>query len=435
MPANLLQVPLFCDLIDRLDVEAPEDRLASQKLDSPAAPPPATAPSKPTSPQTNTSLSDEGARTAALDIHRSWIVEAPAGSGKTGLLIQRLLKLLAEGDITAPAEVLAITFTRKAAQELRNRVLEQLTAAAGATPLSLDASAFDRSTRSLAQAVLRRDGTLGWHLLESPQQLNIRTIDSFCGELVRGMPVLAGGVGQRQPVDDASAFYEEAAERVLRELGGPDPVLDGALRCLLLHRDARVGDCIDLVAGMLAAREQWGELVPLATSELTEERLNGPVRAQLEGTLEFIVKEGLTRAQKSLPAGWLEDLSAFAARMSLEPGYKGCESPVCTLAGLPDPPGTEAVDFQRWLTLVNLVLTNDGTPRTGLKSNLLGFELPKAARPELQHLIRRLQAVGPARNRSPRGPVQPSRSPGHYPVGGTMGHFKSRFSCTPSGPG
>ncbi len=205
--------------------------------------------------------------------------------------------------------------------------------------------------------------------------------------------MLAGGVGQRQPVDDASLLYEEAAERVLRDLGGPDTVLDKALRCLLLHRDARVADCIALIAGMLAAREQWGELVPLAASELTEERLDGPVRRQLEQTLELIVSEGLSRAEASLPAGWLADLSAFAARLSAEPGCKGQPSPLGPFAGLPAPPGTQAADDERWLILVNLVLTKEGVPRAGLNSNLLGFELPKTAKPELQQIIVRLRAA------------------------------------------
>ncbi len=371
MPANLLQFSLFRDA----DGSQQADELPQRR------------------PPTDAALSDEDARTAALDIHRSWIVEAPAGSGKTGLLIQRFLRLLAESDITSPAEILAITFTRKAAQELRNRVLEQLTAAAGDAPLTSAASAFDQRSRSLAEAVLRRDRILGWHLLEGPPQLNIRTIDSFCGELARSMPVLAGGVGQRQPVDDASSFYEEAAERVLRDLGGPDAVLDEALRCLLLHRDARVADCIALIAGMLAAREQWGELVPLAASELTEERLNGPLRRQLEETLELIVSEGLSRAGASLPTGWLADLSAFAARMSAEPRYKGLPSPLGIFAGQPALAGTQSSDHERWLTLVNMVLTKDGVPRAGLNSNLLGFELPKTAKPELQELIARLKAA------------------------------------------
>ncbi len=392
MPADILQFPLFSgesELEQAGDLNKALDCGNEKTLNAAGRNATAKRAESPTQ-SADTSLSDEHARMAALDIHRSWIVEAPAGSGKTGLLIQRLLKLLAESDITSPSEILAITFTRKAAQELRNRVLEQLTAAAHETRLTANASPFDQATRSLAQAVQLRDRALGWHLLDHPQQLNIRTIDSFCGELARGMPVLAGGIGQRRPLEDASSLYKEAAERVLRELGGTDKVLDKALRCLLLHRDARVGDCIALIAGMLAAREQWGELVPLAASELTEQRLDGPVRHQLEQTLELVIREGLTRAQATLPHGWLDDLASLACRLSSAPGYKGYSSPLSTCAGRPNAPAAVAADLERWLALVNLVLTNDGTLRSSLNNHLLGFELPKELKPELKDLITRL---------------------------------------------
>src|SRR6185312_5070903 len=100
-------------------------------------------------------------RKKALDIRQSWIVEAPAGSGKTGLLIQRYLKLLGDESVEQPEQVLAITFTVKATGEIRERVVTQLEKASRNEPLQNDSS-FERETRVLAEAVLRRDQMLGW---------------------------------------------------------------------------------------------------------------------------------------------------------------------------------------------------------------------------------------------------------------------------------
>ncbi len=103
-------------------------------------------------------IPDHDEREQALDPSQSFIVEAPAGSGKTELLIQRYLRLLEIVD--RPESVVAMTFTRKAAAEIKQRVHDAL------------GGAYDTS------------------------RLQIQTIDSLCAMLTRQMPVISefGGV-------------------------------------------------------------------------------------------------------------------------------------------------------------------------------------------------------------------------------------------------
>ena len=263
-------------------------------------------------------------REQALDITRSWIVEAPAGSGKTGLLIQRYLKLLADDSVETPDQVLAITFTNKATAELRERVLGRLEhAATNATP----ANEFDRLTQPLARAVLDRDRALNWNILAQPDRLNIRTIDSLCSEIARSLPVLSGSGGRQSPVTDAEPLYALAAQRSFLQLGGNDPALNAALRLILLHRDGNLADCEALLGEMLARRDQWGELVPLGRRELDDEYLDANTLPLLQRALEQAIRAAITQLARSIPPDLLERLCEAAAEMAHLDGYNGRPSP------------------------------------------------------------------------------------------------------------
>ena len=91
------------------------------------------------------SIVDSAQRAAAIDPVRSFCVSAPAGSGKTELLIQRYLNLLSR--VERPEQVLAITFTRKAAAEMRERVIEALQGAARKEPCAGQHQQTTRRTR------------------------------------------------------------------------------------------------------------------------------------------------------------------------------------------------------------------------------------------------------------------------------------------------
>ena len=99
-------------------------------------------------------IADSAARERALDTATSFIVQAPAGSGKTELLIQRYLKLLAMVD--SPEAIVAITFTRKAAGEMRARVLGALRKAEGGIAPDTD---HEKVTQEIARQVLEHPGS------------------------------------------------------------------------------------------------------------------------------------------------------------------------------------------------------------------------------------------------------------------------------------
>lgn len=327
-------------------------------------------------------------REQALDVRSSWIVEAPAGSGKTGLLIQRYLKLLAEGEVEQPEQVLAITFTKAATAEIHERVTAELEAAVAGTEV---AGSFAQTTRSLAEAVLRRDAEAGWGLLDSSRRFHVRTIDSICAEIARSMPITSGGTAGIAPVEEPGAMYREAARRTLLQLGGSDALLDGALRTVLLHRDGSLGECERLIAEMLATRDQWGDLVPLGRDQLTDASLEAEVRPRLNRTLEVEVCRGLTELARVIPPSTLNDITLLAAEMGHAPGYGESPSPVAICAGVTSSPGEGLEHLEHWQALIHLLIKNDGEWRAGFRSDWLQFSWDNRHTDPIKGLIARLQ--------------------------------------------
>ena len=235
---------------------------------------------------------DDRARREALDVTRSFLVQAPAGSGKTELLIQRFLALLAI--VERPEAIVAMTFTRKAAGEMRERIVAALRAARDDAPAD---GAHRQRTRELALRALARDEALGWQLCAHPARLAIVTIDAYCAGLNAQAPLAAKLAGRPRYVDRPAALYRRAVGAALAA-ASPD---DARWRRLLAHLDNDTARLTDFIVGLLARREQWLPL--LVGGEAT--------RAALERALITEVEGELAVAAAALPA----ELAATLARL------------------------------------------------------------------------------------------------------------------------
>ncbi len=280
---------------------------------------------------------DEPQRRAALDPTQSFTVRAPAGSGKTELLIQRFLRLLAI--VKKPEAIVAITFTRKAAGEMLERILVALSDAKAGTPVD---KPHLEITRGLARQVLQRDRELGWDLLEHPGRLRVQTIDSLCMSITGEMPWLARLGGMPRIEEDARRLYEEAAHQTLLE---GDPEYQQALTTLLRHLDNNSTHARDLIATMLANRDQWLRLLKLDDEG---------ARGALEKALADAVARGLKAVDQcvapDLRGVWVNVAREAASNMSGNPAYAAIQN----LTIWPDP---VAADLEIWRGLAGVLLT------------------------------------------------------------------------------
>lgn len=277
-------------------------------------------------------MSDQQARTQALIPDQSFIVQAPAGSGKTELLTQRILSLLAN-NAHSPESLLAITFTKKAAHEMRMRVLKALQA--GRDPHQPEA-AHQQLTWNLARRVLEQDKKQAWNLLDNPQRLQIMTIDSLCASLVRQMPVLSEMGGMPSITERAFHLYQQAAKTTLMDLLTAQ---DESVQTLLLHLDNRQENAVDLIARMLAKREQW---LPVLIACQPDDNL----RQLLERNLEIVVNELMENFKSNLDMFALESLKpmiSFALKLEID--------------------DFNEIDLKTWNQIYKLLFTTSGTVR------------------------------------------------------------------------
>lgn len=293
---------------------------------------------------------DAAHRRRALATDASFLVQAPAGSGKTELLIQRYLALLA--GVEAPQRVVAMTFTRKAASEMRERIVTALQMARDGAPVTMP---HEATTRQLASAVLAQADRLGWSLLDHPAQLAIYTIDALCATLASQAPIMSRLGPSVRVVERPQALYTLAARATLAAAEAQDPHWGRLLATL--DNDAAV--VVDLVASMLARREQW--LAHLVDQDPPA------LRTELESALQAEIEAELGAARARAPAELMVRIAQCAQRaadeLMAEDGDAALAAALAQCAAHGGLPPAEHAALGHWCAVANWLLTRDGAPR------------------------------------------------------------------------
>jgi ATP-dependent helicase/nuclease subunit A len=190
----------------------------------------------------------------ALDPQNSVVVEACAGSGKTWLLVSRIVRLLLAG--VEPGEILAITFTRKAAQEMQARLHEWLHLLAVADDNAVGQFLCERGLENPDHALLAKARGLYSDFLLAQPAITINTFHGWFMQIIQRAPLNAGVPVGMQLLERTSALREEAWQALADRLRAlPDSELSISLQWLFeqygLHSTRA------LLENFVAQRAEW----------------------------------------------------------------------------------------------------------------------------------------------------------------------------------
>lgn len=186
---------------------------------------------------------DLAERNAAQDLTYSCVVRAPAGSGKTELLVQRALRALLV--VESPEQVLILTFTNKAVQELRHRMIAWICQSEGEKQGL-------KETAELAIQVRQRSVQQGWDLHLCPQRLQVFTLDAYFSYLYQRFNQDKNGQ-HCELLSDPKLFYEEILDETLEKL-----FIDSEESLELLHIfNGSVSSLRQLFLQLTLTRDRW----------------------------------------------------------------------------------------------------------------------------------------------------------------------------------
>ncbi|MEQ1533756.1 MAG: UvrD-helicase domain-containing protein, partial [Sideroxydans sp.] len=190
----------------------------------------------------------------ALDPHRSVVVEACAGSGKTWLLVSRIVRLLLDG--AQPSQILAITFTRKAAQEMQARLQEWLRDLAMKDEQWVRTFFAERGITTLSDEQVALARSLYSTVLLAQPAITISTFHGWFMQVMQRAPLNADVMHGMTLLERAGAEQDEAwealLEKMLKQSDGAD-----ALHMQWLFDECGLFTTRKLLFNFLGKRAEW----------------------------------------------------------------------------------------------------------------------------------------------------------------------------------
>ncbi|MDO8464258.1 MAG: UvrD-helicase domain-containing protein [Gallionella sp.] len=190
----------------------------------------------------------------ALDPKRSVVVEACAGSGKTWLLVSRIVRLLLDG--AQPSQILAITFTRKAAQEMQARLQLWLRDLIMSDEAAVRQFFVERGLDNLSDEQVQRARSLYGNVLLAQPGITISTFHGWFMQVMQRAPLNAGVMQGMSLLERAGSVQEEAWEELLEQMRKqPDSI--GAQHMQWLFGECGLYNTRKLLFNFLAKRAEW----------------------------------------------------------------------------------------------------------------------------------------------------------------------------------
>ena len=284
-------------------------------------------------------------------------MESPAGAGKTSLLTARFIHLLAQ--VNHPREILALTFTNKAANAMMEKVRSILQQAENNEAPESD---WENELLIVAKKALKKH-KMHQHLFQDPDGLQITTFHSFCSQIIKQAPVdaqvpLETVILAEEEQDELISESLGRSQQVLMALSPTDPLRKALEKALLFSNNSWKALSSDL-AQLIAKRDLLMDLFQVVRTNPDPDQLDQVLKERLGFLIGQHLQSLKTRVESTeLGRQW----DAFSNHLILKGAEASAHIPVSM-------PGSDWTDLPVWQGIAELFTVKAGSARKSFGPN------------------------------------------------------------------